>query len=293
MSGIVFYKTAQLEEIVRFYLISTGAEIWLDQGKCVILKHGNMLFGFCQVDRADTSSIITFFYPTAGSINKLYSKLESITEAVPQINPFFRIYHFFARDPEGRKIEFQTFLHPLDEHLSGSDLLRTRRSVREFRAEDPGDELLEKIFELCCYSPTSRNSQAYYYRITRKRNKIEALAAIRDRASRPLAAAPIAVAVCSDPAGTKRPVQDACIAASYLLLAATQYNIGSCWITDMDRPEVKKLMEIPEGYYVACLTPLGFPVNSDLQATEEELRKSDREIETPERREVKEIYRFV
>ena len=293
MSGIVFYKTKNLPQIVEFYLSNTGAEIWLDQGKCVIMKQGNMLFGFCQADQADRSSILTFFYPTAGSVNNLYRNLKSIAEEPPRINPQFRIYHFFAHDPEGRKIEFQAFLHPLDEYLTGSELLQTRRSVREFHPEEPDSELLENILELCRYSPTSRNSQAYYYLLTRNREKIEALAAIRDGASRPLAVAPLAVAVCSDPAGTKRPVQDACIAAYHLLLAAAQFGLGTCWITDMDKPEVKKIMEIPENFYIACMTPLGFPRNPELTATEKELRASDREVEIPERRELKEIYRFV
>jgi hypothetical protein len=27
------------------------------------------------------------------------------------VNDRYRIYHFFATDPEGRKLEFQAFLH--------------------------------------------------------------------------------------------------------------------------------------------------------------------------------------
>jgi histidyl-tRNA synthetase len=32
----------------------------------------------------------------------------------PRENSKYRIYHFYARDPEGRSIEFQSFLHPID-----------------------------------------------------------------------------------------------------------------------------------------------------------------------------------
>jgi hypothetical protein len=47
MAGIVFLKTNNLEKIVEFYK-SIGSQIWLDQGECIILRHDNFLFGFCE-----------------------------------------------------------------------------------------------------------------------------------------------------------------------------------------------------------------------------------------------------
>jgi hypothetical protein len=32
---------------------------------------------------------------------------------VPKTNERYRIYHFFGKDPEGRNIECQAFLHPV------------------------------------------------------------------------------------------------------------------------------------------------------------------------------------
>jgi hypothetical protein len=43
----------------------------------------------------------------------MYRKLADRAEHAPRENPQYRIYNFFARDPEGRLIEFQTFLHEL------------------------------------------------------------------------------------------------------------------------------------------------------------------------------------
>jgi predicted lactoylglutathione lyase len=111
--GIVFYATKQLDRISEFYMDKVGCELWLDQGACKILKHGNMLVGFCKSDHVDKESVITFFYPRKERVDEMYQKLETIAKEKPKMNPKFNIYHFYAQDPEGRSIEFQYFDHEL------------------------------------------------------------------------------------------------------------------------------------------------------------------------------------
>lgn len=112
MAGIIFFKTCNLNETSRFYIEKLGMNVWLDQGACVILQHGNMLLGFCQSEKADTDGIITFFYKTKDEVDRMSKVLHA---DAPVENRTFRIYHFYSEDNEGRAIEFQTFLHPLKE----------------------------------------------------------------------------------------------------------------------------------------------------------------------------------
>lgn len=72
-----------------------------------------MLFGFCKSDRIDKDGVLTFFYPEKTRVDSMYGKLRDIAEHQPKMNPKFNIYHFYARDPEGRSIEFQYFDHEL------------------------------------------------------------------------------------------------------------------------------------------------------------------------------------
>ncbi len=111
--GIVFFKTTKLDSLHDFYLDQVGCELWLDQGACQIFKHGNMLFGFCRSGEKDQQGVITFFYPTRAQVDSMYQKFESIAQAPPKMNEKFNIYHFYAKDPEGRLIEFQYFDHEL------------------------------------------------------------------------------------------------------------------------------------------------------------------------------------
>ncbi|MEX2721873.1 MAG: VOC family protein [Candidatus Wukongarchaeota archaeon] len=87
--------------------------IWLEQKDCTILKHGNLLLGFCQRDTPDTEGMITFFYPTREEVDTIYEKFKERSNEPPKENPRYQIYHSFAKDPEDRTLEFQHFMHPL------------------------------------------------------------------------------------------------------------------------------------------------------------------------------------
>ncbi|MFW5785640.1 MAG: hypothetical protein ACOCYC_00230 [bacterium] len=149
MAGIIFFKTEHLEEITTFYRTRIGMGLWLDQGGCRILRHGNMLLGFCALSQesagtggepgsgdaagaggaggvgaeaaglnrngcADTTGVITFFFPRTDEVDSAYRELADVAVSEPKHNKRYRIYHFYAKDPEGRDIEFQCFEHEID-----------------------------------------------------------------------------------------------------------------------------------------------------------------------------------
>ena len=138
-------------------------------------------------------------------------------------------------------------------------LLTERRSIRQFEGKDVPDELLWKIFELCRFAPTSMNTESYSFVVLRDKEKMKSIASLRGSASAPIAKAPLAVAICSDPGVSRRHVQDGCIAAYHFLLSCWQHGLGTCWIAAMDRDEVKEILNIPDNHYVATVTPVGYP----------------------------------
>lgn len=115
MAGIVFVKTTKLEEIVKFYTEEIGCTKWLSQPNIEILRHENLLIGFHQQAKADQTGLLTFFFETKPEVNAMFNKLEKLELAFakPKFNDTYKIYNFFAKDIEGRDIEFQTFLHEL------------------------------------------------------------------------------------------------------------------------------------------------------------------------------------
>jgi catechol 2,3-dioxygenase-like lactoylglutathione lyase family enzyme len=113
MAGIVFLRTTKLDEVRTFYTERVGMTVWLEQPDIAILRHGNLLVGFHRQLQADLDGLITFFYDTRDEVDQMYVRLRDVAAAEPKENPKYRIYHFLATDPEGRKIEFQQFLHEI------------------------------------------------------------------------------------------------------------------------------------------------------------------------------------
>ncbi len=259
MSGINFFRTEDLEGITEFYMEELDMDLWLDQEYCKILKHGNMILGFCESETKDEGGTITFFYSRKEKVDEMYEKFKSSARDEPSENERFDIYQFFAEDPEGRTLEFQTFLHQLKPYMDGEELLKKRRSVRSYRHKKIPKNILEDIFENCRYAPTSKNSQSYYFVPIEDEEMIRFMAERRGRNSAPIGEAPMAVAICVDHKKTGRPKQDGDIAAYHLMLAAWLHGLGTCWIAAMDREDVKDKLGIPQDHYVATVTPLGYP----------------------------------
>lgn len=111
--GIIFFRTKNLDETVQFYTERLDMVVWLQQKGCTILNHGNLLLGFCQKDVAETEGVITLFFETKEDVDKMYAQLEDISTTSPAENDNYKIYQFYAADPESRILEFQSFLHEI------------------------------------------------------------------------------------------------------------------------------------------------------------------------------------
>ena len=136
MAGIIFFKTADLKTIGDFYEHYLGMKLWLDQGKCRIYEHGNLRLGFCAANQADTNGTITFYYSQMQDVDAAYDRFGDIATDSPKLNPHFRIYHFWAKDPEGRNLEFQHFLAP------DYDLTQTAKPLTILNADSAKPKLL-------------------------------------------------------------------------------------------------------------------------------------------------------
>jgi len=114
VSAITFFATTDLDRIVDFYVGEIGADVWLEQPDCTILKYDNQLLGFCECDEPDTEGILTFVFPDREGVDEMHRRLGERAREEPHENDEYDIYQFFATDPDGRTVECQTFRHPTD-----------------------------------------------------------------------------------------------------------------------------------------------------------------------------------
>ena len=264
--GIVFLHSRDLKAVRSFYADRMGMEIWLEQADCLLLRRDNMILGFCLRGDADFGGLITFVYSSREEVDAACARLDDPAATEPVLNEKYDIYQFFASDPEGRKLEFQAFLHDTPPALSGDNLLIRRRSVRRFREEQVSEPVLQRLFQLCRWAPSSMCGESYYYVLVRDPEARLRLAEQRGPSSEPIARAPLAVAACSDPSLTGSPAQDGAIAAYHLMLAARTLELGTCWIGQMNTSRVRSILGVSEGHHVATVTPLGYPAPGFPQA---------------------------
>ncbi len=112
MSGIVFFATENHDAVVDFYAETVGADVWLEQPDCTVLKHGNLLVGFCDRDRTDDEGIVTILADDRAGVDAYHERVGAAATESPHVEETYDIYRFLAKDPDGRTVEFQTFLDP-------------------------------------------------------------------------------------------------------------------------------------------------------------------------------------
>jgi len=144
--------------------------------------------------------------------------------------------------------------------------IKTRRSVRSYKAESVPEEELKKILEAARLAPSAHNEQEWIFIVVRdfeKRKKLAEAALSQDF----IAGAPVViVAVALDPehimaSGVPAYAVDLAIAIEHMALQAVEEGLGTCWISAFGQEAVKEILEIPEECKAVALMPLGFPAD--------------------------------
>lgn len=116
---VTFVYSTNLTASANFYESALGLSLALDQGSCKIYKIiDGAYLGVCQCkapqDFKGPSDDVILTIVTQ-EVDQMHARLvmaNAHIEDEPQLNPQFGIYHFFARDPTGWRIEVQRFVSP-------------------------------------------------------------------------------------------------------------------------------------------------------------------------------------
>jgi nitroreductase len=146
------------------------------------------------------------------------------------------------------------------------DVVAARKSVRSYADKPVEEEKLSKVLEAARLAPSWANKQCCKYIVVKDKTKIQELAGGFNGW---LKQAPVIVVACADPKdsgvhdGMNYYLVDVGISMQQLVLAATDVELGTCWIGGFDEAKIKKTLEIPETITVVALTPVGYPADKE------------------------------
>lgn len=145
------------------------------------------------------------------------------------------------------------------------DLLKKRRSVRNFTAEPVSPEDLDKLLGAALLAPSGKGKKSLEYIVIQDRETIAQLKTVKTHGSTPLASAPLAIVVMGNQRESDTWVEDASIASILIQLEAVTLGLGSTWVQLRLREgsegpcedTIRKKLGIPENYGILNIIAIG------------------------------------
>lgn len=139
------------------------------------------------------------------------------------------------------------------------EVLKQRKSVREYSGKAVEKEVLEKIVDAGRVASTARNEQPWEFIVASDK---EILKKICDMCPNGpfIKDAPHLIAVFSK--DTKYYLEDCSSATQNMLLAIEALGLGGCWVAGDKKDyveEIRKIFNAPEDYRLVSMISIGYP----------------------------------
>ena len=154
------------------------------------------------------------------------------------------------------------------------DIIKNRRSIRNFEDREVPQEVLEQILEAVRWSPSWANTQCWEVIVVKDleiKKKLQEAMGKGNPATRAIVEAPIVVGLCGKlhssgyykgEVTTKFGdwfMYDVGLATQSLCLTAHALGLGTVIAGLFDHDKAKEVLQIPEGIELVSLIPTGYP----------------------------------
>ncbi len=160
--------------------------------------------------------------------------------------------------------------------MTFDDIVRSRRSVREYQRRPVKEEDIIALCEAARWAPSACNAQTWRFIAVTDRKRIDQLC---DEALRPvirnkwLRQAPVIIVGCSQldivanrigtrVTGIEYYQIDLGIAMEHMVLKATELGLGTCYVGWFREDKVKEILKIPERVRVSALLAVGYAADT-------------------------------
>ncbi len=155
------------------------------------------------------------------------------------------------------------------------ETIRTRRSIRQYKPTPISDDDLTTVLEAARWAPSWANTQCARFVVIKdsktKAELAETLAITNKAAMAAITAAPIVIVACAElkksgymggQVSTDKGdwfMFDVALAMQNLTLTAHALGLGTVHVGLFDATKVAKILNVPDGFTVVEMTPLGVP----------------------------------
>jgi nitroreductase len=159
-------------------------------------------------------------------------------------------------------------------------VVRERRSIRAFKGKPIEEDKLQRLLDAMNRAPSAGNLQAYEVYVVRDAQLRAALMkAAADQEF--LAQAPVVLVFCAHGARAEArynrrgvelySVQDATIACTHAMLAATALGLSTVWVGKFEEQAVAEVVGAPAGHRPVAVLPIGYAAESPKAQTRRNL----------------------
>jgi len=149
------------------------------------------------------------------------------------------------------------------------EAINRRRSIRKWQDKEIPDEIINQLLDAARRAPSAHNVQSHRYFVAKTKDisKLVENGAFKRSF---VGEAPLIIVCCADPSKYPESTEvdetpehyayiDLSIAASFLVLQATELGLGSVFIAWIYRDKIREVLNIPEGYIIPFVIPIGYP----------------------------------
>ena len=147
-----------------------------------------------------------------------------------------------------------------------SELIRIRRSMRKFTAEELTQDEVVALLRAALMAPSSKGCHPWEFVVVDDKELLKQLAHCKEQGAELIEGAPLAVAVLADPEKSDVWVEDASVATTMMLLQAEDLGLGACWVQIRNRcmpdgkpaeERVRHALHVPERFRVLSIVAVG------------------------------------
>jgi nitroreductase len=154
--------------------------------------------------------------------------------------------------------------------MSILDIIKDRRSVRNFTNEEIPGSAIEALVDALRWAPSAGNLQSrkFYFVFNEEvKNKLAQTGLKQDFVSF-IARAPLVIVACADRQVASRYgergihlycIQDTSASVQNLLLAAHELGLGTCWVGAFKEEKVREILNLPDNLIPVAIVPVGYP----------------------------------